>query len=141
MPDQPIDDTGGALEGVIKPPHGGELRPWGKGVSGNPGGRSDAMKRALRLARDTSHEAMELLLEMMRDKNEDPRIRFACATAVLDRGLGKPTAGLPVADHTPGSADLSHLTPQQRRELSATLARVRQIAFGEEPITDDGDDE
>ena len=65
---------------------------WGKGQSGNPGGRrklTPGQKRALEKARKLSFRAMERMAEMLED--DEPRTVLAAAKLVLEYGLGKPT--------------------------------------------------
>src|SRR5215510_12936646 len=65
-------------------------RPFEKGQSGNPGGRPKAVEAVRELARQHSPEAIEALVKVMTEgKSEAARV--AAATALLDRGWGKPT--------------------------------------------------
>lgn len=92
-----------------------------KGVSGNPGGRpkkgaekgikfdtriNSALREALKtmskadlvaLARSHAPEAVQTLLDCLRD----PRHRVAAATALLDRGYGKPQVEIAGAEDRP----------------------------------------
>ena len=63
------------------------MRPFPKGVSGNPGGKGSAYHEALRLARAAAPEAMRRLIELMQD--QDGRVAAVACQAVLDRALGK----------------------------------------------------
>lgn len=63
------------------------LKPWPKGVSGNPGGRPKGIAAK---AREHTDQAMQVLVDGMAD--EDSRVRVAAAREVLDRGWGKPLA-------------------------------------------------
>ncbi len=58
-----------------------------KGVSGNPGGRPPIVKDIQELARKHTPEAMQALLEALKD----PRQKVSAACAILDRGYGRPT--------------------------------------------------
>ena len=58
------------------------------GHSGNPGGRPKDEHRVAELARSYTVEAIETLVELMRD-GKDERIRGTAAQALLDRGWGK----------------------------------------------------
>jgi hypothetical protein len=60
------------------------LKPFPKGVSGNPGGRPKGIAAK---AREHTDKALDVLVEGMAD--EDPRVRVAAAKEVLDRGWGK----------------------------------------------------
>ena len=61
------------------------------GQSGNPGGRPKDEHRVAELARSYTLEAIDTLVELMRD-GKDERIRGTAAQALLDRGWGKAKA-------------------------------------------------
>ena len=58
------------------------------GQSGNPGGRPKDEYRFAELARSYTVEAIDTLVELMRD-GKDERVRGTAAQALLDRGWGK----------------------------------------------------
>ena len=60
-----------------------------KGNSGNAGGRPKDTHNIAALARSYSTEAIETLVELMRNARDD-RVRGTAAQALLDRGFGKP---------------------------------------------------
>ena len=60
-----------------------------KGYSGNAGGRPKDEHNIAALARSYSIEAIETLVELMRNARDD-RVRGTAAQALLDRGFGKP---------------------------------------------------
>ena len=62
---------------------------FAKGRSGNPGGRPRDEQKVAELARSYTGEAIETLVELMRNGN-DERVRGTAAQALLDRGWGKP---------------------------------------------------
>ena len=70
------------------------------GQSGNPGGRPKDEHRVAELARSYTVEAIDTLVELMRD-GKDERIRGTAAQALLDRGWGK--AKVEVVTGTEGS--------------------------------------
>ena len=59
------------------------------GTSGNPGGRPKDEARVAELARSYTNEAIETLVDLMRN-GRDERVRGTAAQALLDRGWGKP---------------------------------------------------
>ena len=61
------------------------------GQSGNPGGRPKDEHRVAELARSHTLEAIDTLVELMRE-GKDERVRGTAAQALLDRGLGKAKA-------------------------------------------------
>ena len=60
-----------------------------KGQSGNPGGRPRDKQKVAELARSYTREAIDALVDIMRN-GKDKRVRGTAATALLDRGWGKP---------------------------------------------------
>ena len=62
------------------------------GTSGNPGGRPKDEARVAELARSYTNEAIETLVDLMRN-GRDERVRGTAAQALLDRGWGKPKVG------------------------------------------------
>jgi hypothetical protein len=66
-------------------------RPFVKGQSGNPGGRSKEVGHVRELARQHTEEAIETLVSIMRDDGQPGRSRAAAAEALLNRGWGSPT--------------------------------------------------
>ena len=58
------------------------------GQSGNPGGRPKDEHRVAELARSYTLEAIDTLVELMRE-GKDERVRGTAAQALLDRGWGK----------------------------------------------------
>lgn len=60
------------------------------GQSGNPGGRPKGNARVRDLAQAQTENAIATLVSVMEDKAAPPAARVSAATAVLDRGWGKP---------------------------------------------------
>jgi hypothetical protein len=87
-----------------------------KGQSGNPGGRPKTSGPARQLARIYTVEAIETLVEIMRDNAANHTARVTAAQSLLDRGWGKPSQQL---DHT--SSD-GTMTPKGLSEFYAGLA-------------------
>jgi hypothetical protein len=87
-------------EVVVRKSRGNPL--WAKGVSANPNGRPKKILTAQELferkvkqdlksaARDYSHEALQTMLDIMRDVNVAPQYRLTAASSILDRSHGKP---------------------------------------------------
>lgn len=63
---------------------------WAKGESGNPGGRPSGLGEIRDIARQHTDAAIETLVKVMENKEASPSARVAAATALLDRGWGRP---------------------------------------------------
>lgn len=61
------------------------LKPFPKGVSGNPGGRPKGIAAK---AREHTDKAVDVLVKALDD--QDAKVRIAAAKEIIDRGYGKP---------------------------------------------------
>jgi hypothetical protein len=52
------------------------------------------MTKAYSLLRESTHKAVEVLIEVATDRKADPAVRVKAAEAILDRSLGKPTESM-----------------------------------------------
>lgn len=104
------------------PKHGhGRLQTFPKGVSGNPGGKSLAMRNALHALKEWHGErGAKRLIELA--ESEDHRVASVCTLAIWDRVVGK------VKDKPDESAsktiDWSKLTEEQRSLVRAALVAL-----------------
>lgn len=73
---------------------------WQKGTSGNPGGRRKQDYRIKDLAQEHTELALRRLAEIA-ENTENLGAAVAAATALLDRGWGKPAQ----------SVDMTHASP------------------------------
>jgi hypothetical protein len=115
---------------VARDAHGRWL-PGTRSPNPNPPGRPVVAAEVKKLARTYSVEAIETLVELMRDKNEPGTTRKAAADSLLDRGFGKPVQQIEAGG--PGAFE--------ELEESELLAFARQkIAelFGSAGLIDDG---
>jgi hypothetical protein len=101
-------------------------RPWlfKPGTSGNPGGRPKAALDVQALARTHTTAAVRALAEALRD----PKLKVAAATALLDRGWGKPAQHVTTDGET--SLIVQHLLAV--REVGAELP---MLDAKPEPVT------
>ena len=65
----------------------GNLRPFQKGVSGNPGGKPKKHEDVKALARQHSKAALNRIVELI--SSSDERVAIMAAKEVLDRAYGK----------------------------------------------------
>lgn len=96
-------------------------RPWPKGISGNPGGRPKSQNGLRELTRSYAEEALNTLVDIMRNGSE--RAQIVAAMTILDRGYGKPTQDFKVVEqeHQSVAWDTSMLTDIEQAELSRIL--------------------
>jgi hypothetical protein len=72
-----------------------------KGISGNPGGRPKltiSVRKVQDLAREKSEMAINVLCEIASNENYTPSARVSAASAILDRGWGRPIQGIAIAE-------------------------------------------
>ena len=81
--------------------------PWKPGQSGNPKGRAPSPVDIAALAREHGPRCIEVAADLL--DSDDERIRLAAATALLDRGFGKPVQTLSGEDGAPLTIVLRHL--------------------------------
>lgn len=67
----------------------GNLRPWKKGQSGNPGGRKKMPDDAKAMLKAATPAAVKLLVDTLNNPEEKTETRVRCAETVLDRVYGK----------------------------------------------------
>jgi hypothetical protein len=91
----------------------GPGKPFEKGKSGNPSGRPKVVAEVQELARAHTVTALNTLVEIAKSGRTDAA-RVAAASAILDRGYGKPPQALTGAD----GKDLIPSTPT----INLTLA-------------------
>lgn len=60
------------------------------GESGNPGGRPSGLGEIREIARQHTETAINTLVTIMNDSDATPSSRVGAATALLDRGWGRP---------------------------------------------------
>lgn len=106
--------------------------PFEKGQSGNPGGRAKvklADGRTLTdLAREYTEEAVEALVEVMRDKQAPAAARVAASDKILNRGWGQAPQTIAVTDNRE-PRDLSGMTDDQLEALE-TLRTLDALDVG-----------
>ena len=106
---------------------------WQKGgASPNPGGRPKEVGDVRELAKAHSAEAIETLATIMRDKDAPPAARTAAATALLDRGYGRPAQAMDAKIEVSHSvadtaAQVLMALSQRARERKAEEARLIDV--------------
>lgn len=118
---------------------GGWLKPFQKGQSGNPGGKSEGQKECLALAREASPIAMKKLIDLM--QSYDDRVAIMAADKVLERAYGK-AKEQPAEDSAP-KIDLSKCPPEALALIKQALAMMAgtvptQTVIPPDPTTTSG---
>ena len=93
-------------------------RPFRKGQSGNPAGRPKAVADIRDLAKQHGPAAIEILFAIAQNGKTPAAARVSAATAILDRGYGRPVQPL-VGDEDSPPIWLS--VEDQRRKALATI--------------------
>jgi hypothetical protein len=94
--------------------HTGMFQP---GVSGNPSGRPKSDANIKELAKAHTQQALDTLVEIAGNKNASPSARVQAATAILDRGWGKPSQHLAVSTAMTFTEYLDMLAEEDAMEM------------------------
>lgn len=93
--------------------------------SGRKPGRLSAHKVELaKLAQKSAPEALACVLEIMRDRSARPNERLSAATAILDRGFGRPFQSVHVSGPNEGPIQMIDPTRMSDAALSEVLAAM-----------------
>lgn len=87
------------------------------GVSGNPSGRPAVVTELQKLAREHTTAALQVLIDVMGNRGAAPAARVAAATALLDRGYGRPSTAVLIE-----AVSAPSVPSAEREALLATLA-------------------
>ena len=102
MPDDTMPSTPADTPRFRVPSHGhGRLRVLQPGETANPTGRSGRYAEVQRLAAEASPEAMKVMIEIMRDADEETRARIVAIEGILNRAFGRPREMQPEAAAPP----------------------------------------
>ena len=96
-----------------------------KGYSGNAGGKRKDEHNIAALARSYSAEAIETLVDLMRNARDD-RVLGTAAQALLDRGFGKPKVEIQNtnADFRDALAQVGKVLDEKKRQELRTSANI-----------------
>lgn len=105
-----------------------------KGQSGNPGGRAKVTVNGMTLtemARAHTEKALKALVEVVSNKGAPESARISAATALLDRGWGRPAQAVELTGADGGpiqtqNLDVSFLSPEALRELASLPTEEEQ---------------
>jgi hypothetical protein len=100
---------------------------WKPGQSGNPGGKGGTDYAMMRLARQFSPEATQILIDIARDPKEESRNKIVAIGMLYDRAWGKVREYDPSEDKDEEIRprfDPSLYTPEQLTEIERVLHMV-----------------
>ena len=91
--------------------------PFRRGQSGNPGGRPKKLVRLQELERSKTDAALNRLIAIAENEKEPASARIAAATAVLDRGWGRPTQTVAADAEKPPTSEIrvNIVSPGEKR--------------------------
>ncbi|MEO8008213.1 MAG: HEAT repeat domain-containing protein [Betaproteobacteria bacterium] len=96
------------------------MAKWQKGYCPNPGGRPKEYGDIRKLAQQHTETAVATLVEIMNDVNAAPSARGSAATALLDRGWGRPEQSISATIAGPSYTDaIRKIADLQAEELHA----------------------
>lgn len=110
-------------EAIVRDPAG----RFRKGVSGNPGGRPKALLSVQQLARMHTDEAVDVLVEVMRDQKAPAAARAAAANSILSRGWGSPRTEVAISDERSEEVR-REVWERLRATVPQTLAAIDQAS-------------
>jgi hypothetical protein len=109
-------------DGLIVPSHGnGLLKPFQKGVSPNPTGKSGLWAQVQSMCRVKSPEAVNKLVELM--QCDDERVAMLAAQKVLEWAWGAPQPYKPGSDDGRMVLDLKSLSRAELTTLGNMVSR------------------
>ena len=97
------------------------------GTSGNPGGRPKGLSEVIALAREHTELAITTLVDIAKQTKAAPAARVAAASALLDRGWGKPAQAIQATTTNAsavvmlGKGDPVEIAEHYRRLMDGTL--------------------
>ena len=102
------------------------------GWSGNPGGRPRVLGDLQAVAREHTEEALQTLLEVMRDPHAPAAARVQAANSMLDRAYGRPPqaiqVGNPQGEGGEAARTREFMLAFARAEVAAEAALARSKA-------------
>lgn len=104
-----------------------------KGRSGNPGGRSKSAALIARYIREKTEQGCELadhLLGIVRDVQNDPKVRVSALHELLDRCVGKAPQTIEIgeAESDAPQVNWSLVSLEDRKRLLAAMDEVGRLA-------------
>src|SRR5262245_5812979 len=111
---------------------------WKPGASANPGGKPKKpatieVRKVITdvnaLAKEMAPDAIKTLVDVMKNPKSPAAARVSAATAILDRGYGKPTQAIAGPDGE-GPVEVKQITDHDRvMALAAFLAKTKALGM------------
>jgi hypothetical protein len=95
-------------------------------TSGNPGGLTKDHRAVLKLFRDKSEDAANVIWDIMMDKNASQAVRAMCAIHWLDRAFGKPSQSVEIEQQGRSLEQILHALYEKREAEKAAQDAEQQ---------------
>jgi hypothetical protein len=107
------------------------LKPFQKGVSGNPNGRPKIPPHVREMARGLTEEAINTAAEIMRNAEETGTARMSAVNTILDRAWGKAPQAMTGEDgEGPVQLAVTFSDLDRAKALAALMARMKAQGQG-----------
>ena len=108
---------------------------WKPGQSGNPGGRPKAVGHVRDLAREHTKEAIETLVDIMRNGDKDVA-RARAAEVLLDRAWGRAPQAMEISGPQGGPVEWKQARQELNNLIAGLAARDTDNGAASEPKPD-----
>ena len=111
---------------------------WKPGQSGNPGGKGGTYYEMMRLARQFTPQATQILIDIASDPGEEARSRIVAIGMLYDRAWGKPKDYDPKTDEAATRKPVFDPSLYSAEQLAQIEASLRMVAATQQAEADNG---